>query len=187
MPEAFVYWLHLKDHTDFLNQGYIGVSKNPKERIRHHFKNALNGHHSDKSISKAIKKYGKNNICVKLLFCSSEDYCYEFEKMVRPNCFIGWNTREGGYHTPNVNPKGNKLSKIQIEKTQKTIKEKRLISSVGRDKKIKINDQVFNSIKSARESFGISKTQMTRYLQGFQLKSKSGNTKFDHLRIEYAN
>ena len=177
-----IYWLRHKEHTCMFTQGYIGVSKNVKERIRHHFINANGGYHSDKVLSKAITKYGKDQIIVETILCADNKYCYEIEQKLRPKSFIGWNMREGGYHTPNPNPKGNKLPKQIIEKAQNTLKEKRLTQSVGRDRKVCINGVIYNSIKSARESHNISRTQMKRLLKG----SKDGY-KFGHLQVSYAN
>lgn len=176
-----IYWIKHKDHTCVLTQGYIGVTKNLKERIRHHFKSANGGYHSDKILSKAINKYGKEQIIVETLLFGDNEYCYEIEQKLRPNSFIGWNMKEGGYHTPNPNPKGSKLSKCIIEKAQNTLKQKRMTQSVGRDRKVCINGVIYNSIKSAREAHNISSTQMKRLLKG----SKDGY-KFGHLEVKYA-
>jgi predicted GIY-YIG superfamily endonuclease len=188
MTQTGIYWIRHKDHTDLLTQGYVGVTKNLKERLRHHFKNAKGGYHSDKNLSKAIAKYGEQNIQANLILISNNQYCYEIEKKLRPTPFIGWNMREGGYHTPNPFPTGSKMPKEIIEKAQETIKAKRQLGQVGRDKAILVNGQRFNRIKDAREAFGISKTQMTRILRGVSYNtSNKGNTQFAHLEIKYAS
>jgi predicted GIY-YIG superfamily endonuclease len=178
-----IYWLRHKNHSDLFSEGYIGVSINPKERIRHHFKNAIGGYHSDKNLSKAIRKYGKDQIVVDILLIGDKEYCYQTEKKLRPNSFIGWNMREGGYHTPNPYPKGSKQPQWIIDKTIATIKSKRNAGiKAGSDRKVLINEVLYNTIKSAREAHGISTTQMKRLLNG-----ASGGYKFGHLKVSYAD
>ena len=185
---AFIYWIKHPNHKDITTEGYVGVSKNPKERIRHHFKNAKYGYHSDKVISKAINKYGSENLIVEIVLKSYEDYCYMIEKKLRPLNFIGWNMTVGGYHTPNHNPKGSKLSKDIIKKAQDTIKKRKQNGEVlGNQRKVSVNNEIFNSIKEAREKFNISKTQMTRLLKIKPKYKNMGNNKFSHLDIKYAN
>jgi predicted GIY-YIG superfamily endonuclease len=188
MEQTGIYWIRHKNHTNLMCEGYIGVTKNLKERLRHHFKNAKGGYHSDKVLSKAIVKYGKENIESSLIIISDELYCYDLEKKLRPKAFVGWNMREGGYHTPNPFPKGSKMPSSLVDKVQKTIAEKRANGQCGNDKAVEINGQKFNRIKDAREAFGISKTQMTRILRGVTYNSEiKGNTKFAHLEIKYAS
>lgn len=185
---ANIYWLRHKDHSDLFNQGYIGVSKNPKERIRHHFKNAFNDYHSDKVLSKAIKKYGKESIICDILLSASSEYCYEIEKKLRPKAFVGWNMTIGGYHTPNYNPKGNKQSKEIVKKRTQTIIQKRNNQSVGMDKAVLVNGIRYNNIKKASEANGISYSQLKRKLRNHcDVEKTTGNVKFSHLKVCYAN
>lgn len=183
----YLYWIKLPQHTDWQHQGYIGVSKNPKERFRHHIKNALGNYHSDKIISNAIRKYGKDAIQQQIILCSTKEICYLVEKKIRPTNFIGWNMREGGYHTPNPFPKGSQRPKYISEKVAKILREKRFSGqSIGRDRKVLVNEVMYPSIKSAREAHGISSTQMKRLLAGVEYPEKIvGNTKFSHLKVSY--
>jgi len=180
-----IYWLRHKSHTDLFTQGYIGVSVNPNERFRHHLKNAIGNYHSDKVLSKAIQKYGKDQIEMDILLTGDEKYCYLTEKLLRPNGFIGWNMREGGYHTPNPYPKGSKQPKESLEKRSNTLTEMRKTQSVGRNRKVSINGEIFNSIKAAREKYGISPSHMKRRLNGINYVN-SGYSKFRNLEIKYA-
>jgi GIY-YIG catalytic domain len=178
-----VYWIRHKNHNDLFTQGYIGVTSNFKERIRQHFKNSKGGYHTDKSLSQAINKYGKDQIIVENLLFGDSDYCYQIEKQLRPKAFIGWNMREGGYHTPNPFPKGSKMPKWIVQKANQTKKAKRLAGiNAGSDRKVLVNGVLYNTVKSARESHGISITQMKRLLNG-----ASGGYKFGHLKVEYAS
>lgn len=188
MSQTCVYWIRHKEHTNLLAQGYIGVSKNLKERLRHHFKNARGDYHSDKILTKAIKKYGEQNLVSDVVVISNEKYCYELEQKLRPKSFIGWNTREGGYHTPNPFPLGSKMPQEFSIKAQQSLKTKRQNCSVGKDRAVMVNGAKFHRIKDAREAFGISKTQMTRILRGVSYNADSkGNTRFAHLEIKYAD
>lgn len=182
-----IYWLRHKNHTDLMSEGYVGVSSNLKERLRQHFKNATNGYHSDKILSKAIVKYSKDEIVCDILIYGEKEYCYQTEKLIRPKSFIGWNTKEGGYHTPNWNPKGNKLPRHIVEKQQNILKTKRQNGEiVGNQRKVLVNGVVYNSIKAARENFGISISQMKRLLKQTP-NYKTGNIKFANLKINYAD
>lgn len=188
MEKQYVYWLRHKNHIDFTSQGYIGVSNNPKERLRHHLIEANANRHTDKNLSYAIRKYGKENLEMQIIVISDKVSCYDLEKKLRPKAFIGWNMREGGYHTPNPFPKGSTIPKEIQKKAQKTIADKRKSGlSIGSDRQVFVNDICYPSIKSAREAHGISSTQMKRLLNGFQYNSnKKGNTKFNHLKVRYA-
>ena len=178
-----VYWIRHKNHNDLFTQGYIGVTSNFKERIRQHFKNSKGGYHTDKILSKAINKYGKDQIIIESVVLGDSEYCYDLEKKLRPKNFIGWNMCIGGWHTPNPFPKGSKMPSWITEKAQKTIKEKRMAGiKVGSDRKVLINGVLYNTVKSAQEAHGISRTQMKRLLNG-----ASGGYKFGHLKVEYAN
>ena len=188
MPERhYIYWIKLPHHNDWQTEGYIGVSKNPKERFRHHIKNSIGNYHSDKVLSKAIRKYGKESIHQQIILCSTKEICYDIEKKMRPKEFIGWNMREGGYHTPNPFPAGSKKPKYILEKVTKILGDKRKAGeSIGRDRKVQVNNIIYPSIKAAREAHNISKTQMKRFLSGFQYSDKkSNNTKFSNLKICY--
>lgn len=182
MERNYIYWIRHKSHTDIKSQGYVGVSNNVKERIRHHFKNAKGNYHTDKLLNKALNKYEKNQLIHEVVLIGDKNYCYQIEKKLRPKSFIGWNMREGGYHTPNPFPKGSKMPEWVVQKAQNALKELRKIKSVGRDRQVLVNGVIYNSVKSAREANNISSSQMKRLLSG----TKKG-WKFGHLEVKYAN
>lgn len=92
---AEVYWIHLEEHTDMFSQGYIGVTKHSaKERFAEHKHRA--NMDSDLNISKAIRKYGSENLIVDTLVIADMDYCFNVESKLRPSAFIGWNISVGG-------------------------------------------------------------------------------------------
>jgi hypothetical protein len=188
MDKQYVYWLRHINHIDLFNQGYIGVSNNPQERLRHHLIEAQAQRHSDKNLSCAIRKYGKENLCLQIILIADKYSCYDLEKKLRPTNFIGWNMREGGYHTPNPFPKGSSMPKNITLKAQETIASKRKMGhSVGRDRQVLVNDICYSNVKIAREANGISSSQMKRLLNGFEYKTaQKGNTKFNNLKVRYA-
>lgn len=83
---AYVYWLHLPEHKDFLTEGYIGAASDIAARLRSH-----------KHRFKAIW----DKVVVELLVESAIDYCFALEAKLRPNRNIGWNISAGG-HNNNV-------------------------------------------------------------------------------------
>lgn len=101
---AFVYWIHLPEHTDMLTQGYIGVTKNAVSiRFGQHASAAKCG--SDLILHKAMRKHA--SVTTVVVFEGDEDCCYEFEQKVRPSRHIGWNIVEGGGKSPLSGVYGN--------------------------------------------------------------------------------
>lgn len=91
-----VYWLHLESHDDMLSQGYIGITKQKVEyRFYKHCWDANKGklHYP---VSRAIRRYGEENIHVKVLCICEEEYAKNLEYKLRPSPRIGWNIVEGG-------------------------------------------------------------------------------------------
>ena len=117
---AYVYWIHRSHHSN-TNEGYIGVSKNPKQRFYMH-------------------KQGYGNIIVKrncdlyedvvldVILSGDENDCYRYESELRPNKNIGWNFAEGGFKPPS--PQGNKERAAKASKSLKG----RIVSEETRSK-----------------------------------------------------
>ena len=96
-----IYWIHLPEHTNIFEEGYIGVSINPKKRLVEHKKRNDNPH-----LTNALKKH--TDIIHTILLVGEENYCYELENILRPKENIGWNINCGGAKPPNH--KGKHLS-----------------------------------------------------------------------------
>lgn len=95
---AFVYWIHLPEHTDMLSQGYIGVTTGTvNDRFSQHKHTTSKG--SNLTVHNAIRKHGAALI-VKTLVSADEDYCYELESKLRPHRRTGWNIVVGGGKSP---------------------------------------------------------------------------------------
>lgn len=93
---AFVYWIHLEEHTDVTTQGYVGITtmKDPNMRFLKHKSDARNPACSF-VVHRAMNKYGDKIKFTILLECSKED-AIQTELNLRPEAHIGWNILRGG-------------------------------------------------------------------------------------------
>jgi hypothetical protein len=89
----YVYWIHLKDHTDCMTQGYIGITQDLHERIRGHRKNKRKT-----KLTSFLKCYSWDD-CVEVdimdMNLSLEDALLT-EAYYRPTQMIGLNLQKGG-------------------------------------------------------------------------------------------
>jgi group I intron endonuclease len=110
MEQYCIY--HIGINPD-LNTGYIGISKNPNIRFSQHFyKN-----NSNKHLSNAIKKYGKDVFKRVLLSNLNKELAELCEEMLRPEPNMGWNIAKGGGIPPS--PKGKPRDKEYCENISK--------------------------------------------------------------------
>lgn len=115
---AFVYWVHLPEHTDMFSTGYIGItSKTVAARMSQHKSDALT-RKSNRPFANAIRKYGIENIVVDTLVVGSLEYCQLIEKKLRPSVSIGWNLAIGG-DSPRLGSTASDESKLKMSKAQK--------------------------------------------------------------------
>lgn len=92
----YVYWYHLKDHTNPKTQGYIGITKHLTKRHRTHMTLAKCKSGSTHFIN-AINKYGEDNLITDILYTvEDKDEARWLEHEYRPNSNIGWNMAAGG-------------------------------------------------------------------------------------------
>lgn len=110
----FVYWIHLPEHTDILTEGYVGVSVNPKRRLREH-KNSTD----NKYLSRVLSKY-PDDVIQSIVFEGDSDACYRYEEHLRPNVNIGWNNNKGGICPPSK--KGWTPTQATLAKRSKSLK-----------------------------------------------------------------
>ena len=85
--ETYVY--HLYTDGMSIEEGYVGVSKDPRRRLNDHKRKALG------PMYEKFKKH--TDIKMKMIYSSSDRYdCYLKEKELRPKANIGWNIAAGG-------------------------------------------------------------------------------------------
>ena len=132
---AFVYWIHLPEHTDIKTQGYIGITTETvdKRYKRGHLSSARTG--SKLRVHNAIRKYG-NKIQVTTVLEDDIEFCQLVEWGYRSSINIGWNHGIGG-ESPR---KGSKTS----EETKKKLS----IASKGR----KLTDEVKAKMSKAQKN-----------------------------------
>jgi hypothetical protein len=96
-----VYWIRAAHHSNMMLDGYIGVSKNSKNRWQYgHLWSHKNGRHDNPKFSNAIAKHGWDNLIKEILVIGEEKYCYELELKLRSHTEIGWNLAVGGGKPP---------------------------------------------------------------------------------------
>lgn len=159
-----LYWIRCKDHTDMFRQGYIGVSKNTKERFYRHNKHSENQH-----LKAAIKKYSWNNLVKQIVLIGEEKYCYDLETKIRPTRQIGWNIAEGGAKPPTSQYRGNQyISPLKgiarptpwlIGKTP--TKQARKNMSEARKVKVKYQSVIYNSFEDLAKYLNIKYSTLT--------------------------
>ncbi len=147
MEVCFVYRL-----TNKINgKSYIGMSKNPRERFRHHCKSSYR-------IGRAIRKHGIEEFSYEILSCGSRNECAELERDLIS--YYRTNTRYGGY---NIAPGGEQpptmkgsqhpsFGKKRDPETIKKIKAKRALQVTTEETKIKHRNNMLGN-KYAFRSF----------------------------------
>lgn len=122
---AEVYWIHSSDHTDMFSQGYIGVtSKTAQERYAEHIRASRVVNSKSSYLYNVMRKVGPENLIVKTILISDEEYAYDIENKLRPTKSIGWNISIGGSKPPSKlgfkhsDESKEKISKIWKGKTR---------------------------------------------------------------------
>lgn len=111
---AFVYWIHLPEHTDPKSQGYIGHTTGTVEKRykRGHLSSARRG--SNLKVHNAIRKYG-DKLIVTTLLEDTVEFCQLVEWGYRDKSDTGWNHSIGG----EASRKGSKTSDETKQKLSK--------------------------------------------------------------------
>ena len=130
------------------SEGYIGVSKNPKNRWEQHQKYNGNRH-----LKNAISKYGWDELVKEIIIEASKEYCFDLEAKIRPLRQTGWNIAEGGSNPPVTQPRGaNYISPLKgVSKPtpwmfgRKVSDREKLLASERKKVKVKFNNIVYAS------------------------------------------
>lgn len=95
-----VYWIRNTECTDIKIHGYVGVSQNPKRRLREHLKN-----------NSRIPK----DVWIEIIFEGTREDCFLKEEELRPVKNVGWNRAVGG-------AQGFKKGFVHSEQTREKLK-----------------------------------------------------------------
>jgi predicted GIY-YIG superfamily endonuclease len=104
-----VYWIHYNYETNIATQGYVGVTKNLKRRIK--------GHKDDckcrpsRAVPTVVNERGTKDLVIETIAEGNKDAMYALELELRPLPDIGWNRRAGGYKTVHSSKSKTKISK----------------------------------------------------------------------------
>ncbi len=90
-----VYWIHLEEHVNKLNEGYIGVTCNTDRRWKEHLTKARSD--NNLHLYNAIRKHGEENVVFEVVHSElTEQEAYDLENVYRPSKDMGWNMAIGG-------------------------------------------------------------------------------------------
>jgi len=143
---TYVYWYHLPEHLNSSIEGYIGVTRNLKERHWHHSTGRTNQH-----LANAFIKH--NNIIKDILFKGTRKECLQLEINLRPVENIGWNICKGGGDAPDCT--GRKHS----QETKSKISKGNIGKGISRISKFKgITNRHSKEMKTFLGSFHKGKT-----------------------------
>lgn len=157
LNEYLIYWIHNESETNIETQGYIGITKNLKRRIREHSSklNFLEGRTVD------------------IFLLGEKEYCKEIEYQLRPKKYIGLNIASGGGMPPDV---------TGIKRSEKT---KLLMSqnNVGMKCK-KHTDETKRKMSESRKGFGTPHTEETKKKLSEIAKQRKVNSMFGRKHSE---
>lgn len=107
MTPCSVYWIRAQHHSNFMEEGYVGVARDVNRRWKygHHWAQKKK-RHDNPVLSNAIEKHGWDNLVKEVLVIAPEAYCYDLEAKIRPHNEIGWNLVVGGQKPPTSKPRG---------------------------------------------------------------------------------
>lgn len=129
---AFVYWIHLKEHTDVFCEGYVGYTgKSVEVRFKKHIRDATVGDKRNYKLHNAIRKYG-DEVVISTLIEGSDDYCLLMEEKLRPTKNLGWNHIVGGSKPPSM--LGRKMKSSTKDKIGES--NKKIIAAMTPDERI---------------------------------------------------
>lgn len=116
----YVYWISALNHTDPFTEGYIGLSNQPKKRLKAHTTDTASV--GNKEVREFVNEFGLNAIKHTILHEYADLQSAQNKELeYRPNAKIGWNITKGGGITPDCT--GRKHSPETIAKITSKNKE----------------------------------------------------------------
>tara|TARA_R110000868_G_scaffold176568_1_gene414391 strand:+ start:485 stop:961 length:477 start_codon:yes stop_codon:yes gene_type:complete len=103
LNQCLLYWIHSDLETNIQSQGYVGITKNLKRRLKEH----------------ARKKNFLDDRTVDIYLQGETEFCKKIEMELRPTRNIGLNKAAGGGLPPN--PFGKKLTKEHKQKIKENM------------------------------------------------------------------
>lgn len=138
---AFIYWIHLKEHTDIFTQGYVGyTTKTVDRRFSEHvrFIKTNDTKRSSPVLYNAANKYGLENLVVSTIVECDTDYALYLENALRPKDKIGWNLMVGGIKAPEMTEERRKMISDKNKGLKRTDLQKRKLSESHKGKVSKL-------------------------------------------------
>lgn len=167
--DYYVYHIGLKGMS--VDEGYVGVSKDPYKRFNQHAKSKM-------YVGKAIRKYG-SRVKMTILKQTSLKYALFTESQLRPSDNIGWNLAAGGGMPPNhkgrVSPRrGEKLPEAtRMKMSRSRIGKKNPKYGTGKEVVAVIGSVklTFRTAKDAADNLALQQSDIRKVCRGERLHS----------------
>lgn len=181
----YVYWVHLPEHK-IKEDGYVGITNNPKNRWADHKYMARKGLHRNSHFQNAINKY-QDLLIHEIILEGTLEECANLENNLRPSERIGWNCHIGGEcpgmtgrkHTEEskqkmreASIKNNAVSVMHNKESWDKISKAMRGGNNHQAKKIQCNEtkEIFDTVTAAGKWLGTSSQAVSKHLKG---KSKT--------------
>ena len=158
-----VYWIHLPYHI-IKTDGYVGITKDYKQRIMIHKSRAKHKYGSCPILEKAIRKY-VDKLVYDIVFEGDIECCALIEAELRDKECIGWNVALGGANLPMYGRHHTDEAKAKISKSQKGC----LNSRYGKNseyQKLKASETNLGRIRTDEEKQKVSIARKGVYTRG---------------------
>lgn len=96
--DYYLYWIRENLHKDMYTEGYIGITKNPKNRLSTHNTSLKNYHRNKKTYYSRdfVNSFNNEDLLFSIIDCGEFEYIINKEYLLRPTERIGWNYAIGG-------------------------------------------------------------------------------------------
>lgn len=175
---AFVYWIHLPEHTDVASEGYVGfTSKSVEIRLKQHKDDSNREKYKSLPIYNAMRKHG-DLLIVDTLVEGSIDYCLMIENKLRPAVKIGWNIKIGG-DLGSIGLKASAETRLAMSESRKGVNNGFYGKTHSEETKQKLREANLGKkhSKETKEKFSLSRKGKKMNLSQEQRKRRSDRSK----------